>query len=98
MAHLCVLAHLSTHLYTLNTPHQVVYGDTHHPVDSVLSQRAFGHDHQVGLDAPLLQIVTAVASVPRLHFKLPVETLHGGLGDVDTPEEGGGARRSGVRV
>lgn len=55
--------------------HGCAAGPTHHAVDAVLAQRSFRNDHQVGLDAPFLQVVAAVASVSRLHVKLAVETL-----------------------
>lgn len=57
---------------------------TYYAIDATLSHCSFRNDHQVSLDASFLQVVTAVTSVPWLHIKLPVKTLHGALWDVDT--------------
>ncbi len=54
-------------------------GLTHYAVDAILSHRSFRNKHQVGLDTPLPQVVTAVTSVSRLHIKLAMKTLHGAL-------------------
>lgn len=66
-------------------------GETHHPVDSVSPNGALGHDHQVCLHALLLQVLAAIAAVPGLHIKLPMQALHGALRDVHT--SGGGEHR-----
>ena len=58
-------------------------GLTHYTIDAILSQRSFRDNHQVGLNAPLPQVVTAVTSVPWLHIKLAMKTLQGALWDVD---------------
>lgn len=57
---------------------------TDHTTDAILSHRPFGNNHQVGVNASLPQVVAALAAVPRLHVKLAVKTLHGGLRDVNT--------------
>lgn len=54
-------------------------GLTHYTIDAVLSHRSFRYNHQVGVDAPLPQVVTAFTSVPWLHIKLTMKTLHGAL-------------------
>ncbi len=59
--------------------------DTHYPVDAVFTHASLGHHHQVRLNAPFLQVLAAVSSVPRLHIKLSMQTLQGILGDVYSP-------------
>ncbi len=59
--------------------------DTHYPVDAVFTHASLGHHHQVRLNAPFLQVLAAVSSVPRLHIKLSMQTLQGILGDVHSP-------------
>lgn len=56
---------------------------THYTIDAILSHRSFRNHHQVGLDAPLPQVVTAVTTIPWFHIKLTMKTLHGALWDVD---------------
>lgn len=59
--------------------------DTHYSIDAIFAHGSLGHHHQVRLNAPFLQVLTAVSSVPWLHIKLPVQTLQGILGDVHSP-------------
>ncbi len=59
--------------------------DTHYPVDAVFTHGSLGHHHQVRLNAPFLQVLAALSSVPRLHIKLSMQTLQGILGDVHSP-------------
>lgn len=59
--------------------------DTHHSIDAILAQRSLGHYHQVGLNAPLLQVLAAVSTIPWFHIKLSMQTFEGILGDVYSP-------------
>lgn len=63
-----------------------VAGLTYYTIDAILSHRSFRNNDQVGLNAPFPQVVTAVTSVPWLHIKLTMKTLHGALWDVDTTD------------
>lgn len=57
---------------------------THYTIDAVRSHWSFRYNHQVGVDAPLPKVVTTLTSIPRLHIKFTMKTLHGALWDVNT--------------
>lgn len=56
---------------------------TDHAADAVLSHGSFRNNHQVGLNAPLSQVVTSISTVPWFQIELSMKTLHGTLWDVD---------------
>lgn len=60
---------------------------TYYPVESVDLGGFRGEHHQVGIYAFLQQVLTPLPSVSWLQVKLSMQTLHGALGDVDTPGE-----------
>lgn len=48
----------------------------------------FRRQNQVSVDVFLLQVVAPLPAIPRLQFKLSVKTVLGGLGDMNSPNEG----------